>query len=262
MRLVEFTVTDLVSPETVELIRVFLGEIRKTAVECRDSPGFIVNRLLIPVINETFFLLDELSVKHNQGIIEIANDIDSAVLKEELLLMGPCDLADLTGIDTAWKASQIVYEGFGHSPRYIPSNLLKTYAEAGWYGRKSGRGIYYYSGRENDPDLNPPLDEQGQKVCRKEHPAFPVLDMTTVMVNEAYRILEEGIALTPEDIDLCMDIGTRWPRGPFQLVKDEGPDRIFENIARLYEETGIPRYEPSSLFKEPVPALEVFLKKE
>jgi len=259
MRLVEFTVTGDVSPDTLTLVREFLERIRKTGVECLDSPGFIVNRLLIPVINETFYLVDELSGKHNESIIETANDIDSAVLKDNLLLMGPCDLADLTGIDTAWKAAQVVYKGFDRNPRYIPPSLLKHYAEEGRLGRKSGKGIYCYANKENDPDLNPPLDEKGNRILRKEHPRFRAVDLVAVMVNEAYRILEEGIARTPEDIDLCMDLGTRWPRGPFRLAKDTGPDLIYEDLARLYGETGIPRYEPSTLFREPSPALEMFL---
>ncbi|MFC1576746.1 3-hydroxyacyl-CoA dehydrogenase NAD-binding domain-containing protein [Candidatus Omnitrophota bacterium] len=249
MRLVEIIVPKGSSPGAYTAVKEFIDNIKKTGVKCIESPGFIVNRILIPLVNEAFYLLDEKAKASKAGPIDLANDIDSAFLKEGILLMGPYDMVDITGIDTAYKVAQVIYEGFNRSPRYIPAPLLKSYVDKGFLGRKNKRGVYYYGNQANDPDLNPCLDEKGEKIRRLEDPAFHTIELVACIVNEAFRVLEEGIVDDLNDIELCMDIGARWLKGPFALAKKTGIDVIHSELKRKYERSGKnPRYEPSGFF--------------
>jgi 3-hydroxyacyl-CoA dehydrogenase len=200
--------------------------------------------------------LDEKSRGSDAAVIPAANDIDSAVMKHMSLLMGPFDLADLTGIDTIYHVAEVIYEGFQRAPRYRPSPLLKRYHEEGLVGRKAGRGIYHYANRENDPDLNPPLDARGQALTRKENPAFDSAELLAVVVNECCRVLEEGLVGGPEEIEACMELGTRWPKGPFRLAGEAGLEKLRAALARRLADTdGNPRYESCELLRSPSPQI-------
>lgn len=120
MRLIEVTVGKSVNKDNLERVMDFIGAIHKTGVICRESPGFVVNRILLPVICETFRLLEERSKDAGTGLVETANDIDSAVLNAGLFPMGPLELADLTGLDTIYQVSEVLYHGFNEAPRYTP----------------------------------------------------------------------------------------------------------------------------------------------
>ncbi len=256
MRLVEVIVTDGLDPDVLETVMVFLEDLKKTGVQCRDSPGFAVNRILVPMVNEAFNVLDERSRGREDVVIAVANDIDSAVMAEMKLLMGPFNLLDLTGIDTICSAAEVIYEGLDRNPRYALSPLLESYRDKGHLGRKTGRGVYYYENQLNDPDLNPPLDKQGRRIVRRENPAFDSTELLAVVVNECCRALEEGLVRAPQDIELCMELGTRWPRGPFRLAGETGLDRIRTVLRERLERTGgNPRYEPCRLLLAPDGAL-------
>ena len=189
-------------------------------------------------------------------MLAVANDIDSAVMREMKLIMGPFDLLDLTGIDTICSAANVIYEGLGRDPKYAISPLLLSYRDRGFLGRKTGRGVYYYENRHNDPDLNPALDERGQRIVRTETPEFDSTELLAVVVNECCRALAEGLVRGPEDIELCMELGTRWPRGPFRLAGEVGLDRIRAVLWERYKTTGgSPRYEPCGRLLEPDTAL-------
>lgn len=247
MRLVEMISHDRVDNEVLQNVKTFIRSIKKQAVSCRESPGFIVNRILLPLINEAFYLLEDQMEKGDE--IQKANEIDSAVVSEGILLMGPYNLADLTGLDTIYHVSQIIYEGFGQSPRYRTSPLLAKHFQAGRYGRKCGRGIYYYGNRENDPDLNPPLNEKNEEITPAEPGNFNTLDLVSVIINEAFRVVEEGIVENFNDIELAMELGTRWPKGPFRMAKERGVLKVLKHIQKMYILSGHnPRYEPSRLF--------------
>jgi 3-hydroxyacyl-CoA dehydrogenase len=233
----------------LKVVEEFIRNIKKTGIKCKESPGFVVNRILLPVINECFYILEEEKAKTGKNIAELINTIDSAVLKEEILLMGPFDLVDLTGLDTIAHVAEVIHEGFQNSPRYIPAPLLLQYRDKGFFGRKSKRGLYWYGNISNDPDLNPPLDEKGEPVQREEEPEFNSLFFIAAIVNESFRVIEEGIVEDFRDIELSMEIGARWLKGPFQVAKETGLDRIREALNRRYAESGKnPRYEPSKLF--------------
>jgi enoyl-CoA hydratase / 3-hydroxyacyl-CoA dehydrogenase len=248
MRLVELITQEKLSPDVLLSVKDFIKSIKKQAVICRESPGFIVNRILLPVINEAFYLLEEKAKPGN--IIETANRIDSALVSQEILLMGPYNLADLTGIDTVHHVSDIIYRGFGRSPRYLSSPLLAEYFQNGYYGRKCRRGVYYYGNTENDPDLNPPLDSAGNAIEQTGQEDFNTLDLVCVMINEAFRIVEEGIVDDFMDIELAMELGTRWPKGPFRMAGELGVEKVLDHLKNRYRDSGEnPRYEPSGLFR-------------
>lgn len=252
MRLVEVIIPEAVDKEVVVAVMDFLTFIRKQGVKCRESPGFVVNRILIPIVNEAFYLLEEHAGNNEQAYLAYANDVDSAALKENILLMGPFDLTDLTGIDTIAQVANTIYQGFNKNPRYLPPAIYQAMLAKGYMGRKSGRGIYYYQNTKNDPDLNPCLDESNRPIVRVETSAFKVINFVAVIVNEAFTVLEEGIVESLYDIETAMELGTRWPRGPFRLAKELGSDRLYTVINAHYEATGQnPRYRPSRLFKFP-----------
>lgn len=123
------------SDEAFAAVRQLAEKMGKTFVEARDMPGFVVNRILMPMINEAFFALYE-------GLAD-AKSIDEAMKLGTNQPMGPLQLADFVGLDTCLAITQVLYDGIG-DPKYRPSPLLIKYVEAGWYGRKSGRGVYQY----------------------------------------------------------------------------------------------------------------------
>jgi 3-hydroxybutyryl-CoA dehydrogenase len=135
MKLVEGIRGIQTSDQTFSAIRLAAEKMGKTFVEARDFPGFAVNRILMPMINEAITALHE-------GVASI-EDIDTAMKLGTNQPMGPLTLADFIGLDTCLAIMQVLHEGLGDS-KYRPSPLLKQYVAAGWLGKKSGRGFYKY----------------------------------------------------------------------------------------------------------------------
>ncbi len=136
MKLVEGIRGLQTSDETFKIVKAFAESLDKIFVESRDFPGFIVNRILMPMINEAVYALYE-------GVAEV-EAIDSAMKLGTNQPMGPLALADFIGLDTCLAIMNVLHEGLGDS-KYRPCPLLVKYVEAGWLGKKTGRGFYKYA---------------------------------------------------------------------------------------------------------------------
>lgn len=135
MKLVEIIRGLATSDETYQTVRAMAERMDKTPVEVNDFPGFVSNRVLMPMINEAIYCLYE-------GVASV-EDIDTVMKLGMNHPMGPLTLADFIGLDTCLAIMEVLYEGFGDS-KYRPCPLLRKYVKAGWLGKKSGRGFYTY----------------------------------------------------------------------------------------------------------------------
>jgi 3-hydroxybutyryl-CoA dehydrogenase len=138
MKLVEIIRGLATSDATMDAVVAAAEAMGKTTVESRDMPGFIVNRVLMPYINEAVFAVYE-------GIASV-EDVDTAMKLGTNVPMGPLTLADFIGLDTCLAIMEVLHDGLGDG-KYRPCPLLRKYVEAGWLGRKSGRGFYTYGGK-------------------------------------------------------------------------------------------------------------------
>jgi 3-hydroxybutyryl-CoA dehydrogenase len=142
MQLVELIRGIATEDETFEAARIFVSKLNKTVTVAEDFPAFIVNRILLPMINEAIYTLYE-----GVGSVEA---IDTAMRLGANHPMGPLQLADFIGLDTCLSVMQVLHEGLADS-KYRPCPLLVKYVEAGWLGRKTKRGFYDYRGETPVP---------------------------------------------------------------------------------------------------------------
>jgi len=205
----------------------------KIAVVAADTPGFIVNRIARPFYGESLRILEE-------GIADAAT-IDWAMRQLGGFRMGPFELMDFIGNDVNFAVTSSVFESFFFDPRYRPSLTQRRLVEAGWLGRKSGRGYYDYA----DGALKPtPIEEDAL--------GHRILDRVLAMlVNEAVDAVNMRVA-SPADIELAMTKGVNYPRGLLSWGDEIGPAEILRRLETLQSEYGDDRYRPSPLLRRRV----------
>ena len=205
----------------------------KTPVLATDTPGFIVNRVARPFYGESLRLLDE-------GVADCAT-IDWAMKELGGFRMGPFELMDFIGNDVNYAVTRSVFEGFFFEPRYRPSLTQRRMVEAGFFGRKSGRGYYDYRSDAvaPEPTKNP---NTGLLVFER---------VLAMLINEAVDAVLMRVA-SPEAIDLAMTKGVNYPKGLLAWANELGLARVLGWLERLQAEYGEDRYRPSPLLRRMV----------
>ncbi|MDP3939412.1 MAG: 3-hydroxyacyl-CoA dehydrogenase family protein, partial [Deltaproteobacteria bacterium] len=230
MPLVEVVPGVRTDPAVVAETRSLVDSWGKTSVLAKDTPGFIVNRVARPYYGEALRILEE-------GIADAAT-IDWAMKTFGGFRMGPFELMDLIGNDINYTVTETVFTAFFCDPRYKPSFTQKRLVEAGFLGRKSGRGFYDYA--EGAVNPRPHEDEKlGRRILTR------VLSM---LINEAADALFWNVA-TRQDIDLAMVKGVNYPKGLLHWADEVGVERVLDTLCDLQGEYGEDRYRPSPLLR-------------
>ncbi len=209
----------------------------KTPVVVRDSPGFVVNRVLMPYLREALHLLEE-------GYA--VADLDAA-MRAFGMPMGPFEVVDEVGLDVAHKVAGVLATAFPE--RMQPSPALEKLLAAGRLGRKNGRGFYRHRGRERVPD-RAVRGLLGLATGRRTHAGEALAErMVLAMINEGARCVEEGVVAGADQVDLAMVFGAGFPpwRGGLLRHADSfGLERVVDRLRALRAEKG-PRFEPCAL---------------
>ncbi len=233
MPLVEIIPGSQTSSAVTSATRAIADGWGKVTVLAADSPGFIVNRIARPFYGESIRIMEE-------GVAD-APTIDWALRDLAGFRMGPFLLMDFIGNDVNYAVTESVWRATFFDARYRPSITQRRLVEAGWLGRKTGRGFYEYG-----PDAAPrPATED-----RTVGDAI-VLRVLAMLVNEAVDVVHWRIA-APADVDLAMTKGVNYPRGPLAWSNELGLDRVLAEIERLRAVSGEDRYRPSPLLRRMV----------
>ena len=204
---------------------------KKVTVLAKDTPGFIVNRVARPFYGEALRIYEE-------GIADFAT-IDWAMKEIAGFRMGPFTLMDFIGNDINYTVTETVFAAFYYDQRYKPSFTQKRHSEAGWYGRKSGRGYYDYTEGAEMPIANKNKELGDQIVWR----------VLVMLINEAADALFLNVA-SLEDIDLAMTKGVNYPKGLLAWADEIGIDNILETLEGLYNTYKEDRYRPSPILRK------------
>ena len=227
MDLVEVISGAHTAEETLELTEQLAEAFGKTPVRVhKDSPGFIVNRVLVPLMNEAAWIV-------HSGEATVA-EVDSTVKYGMGQPMGSFELADQVGIDVGYHVLEYMHETLGDA--YEPCPLLVEKVEAEEYGKKSGRGFYDYE--EGGAEIPP--DEGSEEIEAR---------LTAVMANEVAKLIGNDVA-DARAIDEATTLGGGWPEGPAKVADSYGLDSLVETLESLHEETGAERYEPADYLRE------------
>jgi 3-hydroxybutyryl-CoA dehydrogenase len=215
--------------DIVDLIRSW----NKTVVVCKDTPGFIVNRIARPFYGEAIRIYEE-------GIADFAT-IDWAMVQFGGFKMGPFTLMDYIGNDVNYAVTESVFQAFYFDPRFKPSFTQKRLKEATYYGRKSGRGFYDYSAGSSMPQ--PTMDEKiGRQIFDR---------VISMLINEAVDAVFMQVA-SIQDIDVAMTKGVNYPKGLLAWADEIGLEEVLLRLEDLQLIYGEDRYRPNPLLRKMV----------
>ncbi|MEZ4994261.1 MAG: 3-hydroxyacyl-CoA dehydrogenase NAD-binding domain-containing protein [Saprospiraceae bacterium] len=220
---------DGLAESAVQLLRSW----GKIPVVAKDTPGFIVNRVARPFYGEAIRLLEE-------GIADVAT-IDWAMTELGGFPMGPFELMDYIGHDVNFAVTESVFRSFYYDPRYKPSFTQKRLVEAGYLGKKSGRGFYNHEDGAMHPVPQKDL-ELGQCILER---------IVIMLINEAADALYFHIA-TREDLELAMTKGANYPKGLFAWAEEWGYEKCVAAMDGLYDRYREERYRCSAWLRQQV----------
>ncbi len=230
MALVEIIPAVQTEASWTDLAKEWVKSWGKTPVVAKNTPGFIVNRVARPFYSEALRILDE-------GLADVAT-IDWAMTHFGNFKMGPFALMDYIGHDVNYAVTESVFQACYYEPRYRPSHTQKSLVEAGYLGRKSGRGFFDYRPGAIAPQ---PVKDEGR--------GFGIFRRILVMlINEAADALYYGIA-SREDIELAMIKGVNYPKGLLAWAEEIGPEQCVELMDGLYATYREDRYRCSPMLR-------------
>jgi 3-hydroxybutyryl-CoA dehydrogenase len=233
MPLVEIIPAVQTSDETLQQAKTLIDSWKKITVVCKDTPGFIVNRVARPFYGEALRIYEE-------GVADFAT-IDWAMTHIGGFRMGPFTLMDYIGNDINYTVTETVFAAFYYDPRFKPSFTQKRHAEAGFLGRKTGRGYYNYAEGAVMPE--PVKDEQlGKEIFER---------IIVMLINEAFDALFLNVA-SRKDIDLAMTNGVNYPKGLLDWADELGLEFVLAKLEQLFAEYGEDRYRPNPLLRRTV----------
>ncbi len=236
MPLVEIITHEKADPKTIQTLVKWVLDVKKTPIIVKDGPGFLVNRILAPYLNEAAFLLEE-------GVSVEA--LDEAALNFGMP-MGPCRLMDEIGLDVCVKVGKIMQEGLGQ--RAIPSSLSTKLYDAKLLGKKNSKGFYLYDEKGKSTGKNPEISKI--ITSKRKHMDEMTIQMRLFlpMVNEAAYILSDKICDKAATVDVGMIYGTGFPPFKGGLLKwadQEGLESIVERLNNFAKEINQDRYQVS-----------------
>lgn len=233
MPLVEIIPAVQTSQSTLETSKELIAKWKKIGVVCKDTPGFIVNRVARPFYGEALKIYEE-------GVADFAT-IDWAMTHFGRFKMGPFTLMDYIGNDVNYAVTESVFTSFYFDPRFKPSFTQKRHKEAGFYGRKTGRGYYNYAEGVELPQPN--KDEvKGNEIFER---------ILVMLINEAIDAVFLNVA-SKEDVDLAMTNGVNYPKGLLKWADEIGLEVVLGKLEVLFNEYGEDRYRPNPLLRRMV----------
>ncbi len=233
MPLVEIIPAVQTSQETLDFSKELIRSWKKVGVICKDTPGFIVNRVARPYYGEALKIYEE-------GLADFAT-IDWAMTKIGGFRMGPFTLMDYIGNDVNYAVTESVFASFYFDPRFKPSLTQKRLLEANFLGKKAGRGFYDY--REGSTNIEPKKNEELAR--------YIVNRILCMLINEACDATYLGIA-SAKDIDLAMTKGVNYPKGLLKWADEIGLKNVLDTLNTLYEDYQEDRYRACLLLKQMV----------
>ena len=239
MKLVEIIPAIQTSDATLKRAQDMIDSWGKLTVLAKDTPGFIVNRVARPFYGEALRIYEE-------GIADPAT-IDWVMTKLGGFRMGPFTLMDYIGNDINYTVTETVFKAFYFDPRYKPAFTQKRLSEAGYLGKKSGRGYYSYAEGAEKPAPNKDKDLGNQILSR----------ILVMLINEAADAVHLNIA-SKEDIDLAMTKGVNYPKGLLQWADEKGINKCVKALDKLYDEYHEDRYRCSPLLRKMKKAKQTF----